>query len=119
MRGIALRRRTKGELAHQVAINGLNTIGEQFSDANLRTVYAETKRLIAEAAAMLTPQQRYAMQLIKEEGMSREEAAAAMGISPNTIKMHLLTGSRTMRAQLVLKGVIIPSVQAAYPVFAR
>lgn len=113
LRGIALVKTGEKELSAHYAQQytaGFEQPGEKMEGEAFR-------QLIAEAAATLTPNQRMALQLIREQGMSRAEAAEVMGLSPNTVKMHLLAATRGMRAHLILKGVIIPSVLAAYPVF--
>lgn len=75
----------------------------------------ETRRLIGEAMELLSPSQKQAFTLAKLEGLSREESAARMGISPNTFKVHLLEATRVVRAYLVSRDVFIwVAVAVAY-----
>jgi|GEM_PF-225346 len=45
----------------------------------------------------LTPQQLRVFQLIREKGLSRKEAAEALGISPNTVRNLLAEAMRVLR----------------------
>lgn len=87
------------------------------TDANEKLETAELQGWISQALAKLTKEQRRAFELIKEQGMSRDEAAIAMGLSPNTVKVHLLHATRTIRGHLIAKGVVVPAVLALFPVF--
>ncbi len=49
----------------------------------------ESKNLISQAIAKLPPQQQLVFKLRKQEGLSREEVASQLQISPNTVKNHL------------------------------
>lgn len=81
---------------------------------------AETRdlqRLIDEALSKLTATQRKAFELMRVQGMSREEVGQIMGISPNTVKVHVLAATRSIRAHLITNEIILPSILAAFPVF--
>jgi RNA polymerase sigma factor (sigma-70 family) len=78
----------------------------QEADEKLQSI--ETRQLIAEAMDLLSGPQRQAFQLIRLEALSREKAAALMGISPNTIKVHLHYGIKVIRAYLIKKGGYFP-----------
>lgn len=56
------------------------------------------EELIAGAMERLSPKQKETFRLIKKEGYSREETAALMQISPETVKTHLEQAMRTVRA---------------------
>lgn len=58
------------------------------------------KRYIHEALDLLTEQQRKVFIMSKMEGMSRDEIAAALSLSSNTVKMHLVRASRIVRVHL-------------------
>ncbi|HSC38360.1 MAG TPA: RNA polymerase sigma-70 factor [Chitinophagaceae bacterium] len=75
---------------------------------------AQTRRLIAEAMDLLPPQQRQVFQLIRLEGHSREETARIMGLSPNTVKVHLNIGLKIIRAYLLKNGGYFPLVIFLY-----
>ncbi len=109
LRAIARRRVNETEM--------VSHIPEQYGEADHRLETAELKSWVAQAVSKLTKEQRMAFDLIREQGMSREEAAQEMGLSPNTVKVHLLHATRAIRGHLILKGVVIPAVLAAFPVF--
>jgi RNA polymerase sigma-70 factor (ECF subfamily) len=75
---------------------------------------AQVRRLITEAMDLLSAQQRQVFQLIRIEGLSREEAAQKMGLSPNTIKVHLNIGLKTIRAYLLKNGAWVPEIIFLY-----
>jgi RNA polymerase sigma-70 factor (ECF subfamily) len=77
----------------------------------------DTQQLVNEAMQLLTTQQREAFELFKMRGLSREETALAMDISPNTVKVHLLHALRTIRAYLVNKNVGSIYIIASFPIF--
>ncbi|NCI51344.1 sigma-70 family RNA polymerase sigma factor [Sediminibacterium roseum] len=111
LRGIARRNIHEGKVkaeAHE---------REQSGDTDYLLEEAELKGMVAEAKSRLTAAQQTAFYLMRELGLSRDEAAAQMGISPNTAKVHLLHATRAIRAHLIVKGVIVPSVLAAFPLF--
>lgn len=60
----------------------------------------EHEAIIRKAIGQLPEQQRRVYQLIKQQGMSREEAAQAMGISPNTVRNHLSEAVNNLRTYL-------------------
>ena len=53
--------------------------------------------ILQQAISKLPPRQQQAFRLVKEQGMKREEAAAIMEISPETIKYHLEQSVRSLR----------------------
>lgn len=60
----------------------------------------ELKKNIHEALNHVTEQQRAVFIYSKMEGRNRQEIAAILGLSPNTVKMHLVRASRFVRAYL-------------------
>lgn len=72
-------------------------------DADLYTpaILLENKdyeAILARAVARLPEKQRLAYQLIKQQGLTRKEAAAKLGVSPETIKYNLEQSLRSIRA---------------------
>lgn len=61
----------------------------------------EKKNLISEAIAKLPPQQQLAFKLSKQEGLSREDVAHQLHISPNTVKNHLADAIKFIRIFLL------------------
>lgn len=85
--------------------------GERYADylpavewnAQAPTEYKDVERYIHEALALLTEQQRSVFEMGRLQGMSRDEIADRLGLSPNTVKMHLVRGTRYVRAYLLGK----------------
>lgn len=57
----------------------------------------EIRQSLQKLLLQLPPQQRKVYQLSKEEGLSRDEIAQELGISPNTVKNHLLKAIKYLR----------------------
>lgn len=55
--------------------------------------------LLQESLKHLTPQQAVVFRLIRLEGLSRNDAAARMGISPNTVRNLLAEATKVLRAR--------------------
>jgi RNA polymerase sigma-70 factor (ECF subfamily) len=82
--------------------------------ADEKLLSGHVQRFLHEAMNLLTPAQRTAFELFKLNGLSRDETAAAMGISPNTAKTHLQHAMRIIRAHLVSNDIFLP---VALPLF--
>lgn len=63
----------------------------------------EFRSVLAEALGRLSPQQKEVYHLLKEVGMTREAAAAQLGLSPETVKVHLARAMRSVRAYIVAR----------------
>ncbi len=93
---LALERRMLGHEAQSIGI----------TDATNETVLAnESKRLISKAIASLPPQQQLVFKLSKEAGLTREQVAKELNISPNTVKNHLGEAIKTIRVYLDKAGL--------------
>lgn len=64
----------------------------------------EYQQLLHEAVLRLSPQQKRVYQLIKEQGMKREEAARALNLSPETVKRHLAEAMQLIRGYCLAKA---------------
>ena len=60
----------------------------------------ESKNLIFQAIAKLPPQQQLVFKLSKQEGLSREDIARQLHISPNTVRNHLADAIKFIRTFL-------------------
>jgi RNA polymerase sigma-70 factor (ECF subfamily) len=58
----------------------------------------ENKTILENVIRRLPPQQRLIYKLAKQEGVSREEIAKRLNISPNTVRNHLATAMDYLRA---------------------
>jgi RNA polymerase sigma-70 factor (ECF subfamily) len=61
---------------------------------------AESKRLIEEAVSRLPQQQQLVFRLTRNDGLSREQVAEQLQISPNTVRNHLADATRFIRDYL-------------------
>lgn len=86
--------------------------------ADSRLLSSEAEKLVQLAMERLTPAQRQAFELFKLKGLSREETARQMGISPNTVKVHLLQAMRQIRAFFIEKDLLLPAVSAGLVIFS-
>lgn len=93
----SLRRRQIAEryMAHQEAPVGPEEIAER----------AEERRLVREACAVLSPQQRAVVELRYWQDLSESEIAQKLEISPGSVKTHAARARQTLRRTLVKNGV--------------
>ncbi|WP_164974311.1 RNA polymerase sigma factor [Filimonas effusa] len=61
----------------------------------------EYRRFLQQALDQLPERQRQVFILIKQQGQKREEAAALLKVSPETVKYHLAQANRSVRAFLI------------------
>jgi RNA polymerase sigma factor (sigma-70 family) len=61
----------------------------------------EYHTVIRQAIGRLSPHQRQAYQLIKEQGLTREQASVIMQVGPETVKTHLNRAIKFIRAWLL------------------
>ncbi|HUP13426.1 MAG TPA: RNA polymerase sigma-70 factor [Niastella sp.] len=67
------------------------------NDTDDRVLNNEYTRILQAAIDRLPEQQKQVYNLIKKEGLKREEAAAALHLSPETVKTHLAQAMRSIR----------------------
>ena len=68
---------------------------------------AECERLLSEAMSMLSPQRRTVYRLSRYDGMSHEQIASSLHLSPNTVKNHMVHALKFIRNYLGRHGVLI------------
>jgi RNA polymerase sigma-70 factor (family 1) len=68
-----------------------------YHDTENRVLNNEYSRILQAAIERLPEQQRQVYNLIRNEGLKREEAAAALHLSPETVKTHLAQAMRSIR----------------------
>jgi len=81
---------------------------EQFNDLEIIYTHIEEKISIEEfntflhtAINRLSPQQQQVYKLIKEQGLTREQTAEVMQLSPQTVKTHLAKAMKMLRAYFI------------------
>lgn len=103
----------------QLAKNAVQQKGQQALAATLKEAdnnteeeifFRESRELVSQAVELLPEQQRVVYTLSREEGLSREEIAARLQISPNTVKNHLAVAIKSIREYLVKHGRIAMSL---------
>lgn len=88
---------------------------DELSTEELSALEAKYRQLQM-ALDQLAPQQARVFQLIKEKGLSREEAARQLHLSPNTVRNHLAEAIRTLK-KLAQTGIGL--LAAAIQLFLR
>ena len=67
----------------------------------------ESEKLISMAIDKLPPQQKIVFKLSKQEGLSREDIARQLDISPHTVRNHLSDALKSIRNFLVDSAIIL------------
>lgn len=80
-----------------VEVNAIQGEPLYYHDTENRVLNNEYTRILQAAIDRLPEQQRQVYNLIKNEGLKREEAAAALRLSPETVKTHLAQAMRSIR----------------------
>jgi RNA polymerase sigma-70 factor (family 1) len=88
--------RLMSELKHDAAQKT-----ESFTSTEDLILDKQYAALLQDALLQLPDRQREAFRLIKQEGFSREEAAAALGVSAETTKTHIERAMQKVRAYCV------------------
>lgn len=65
----------------------------------------ESENLVFQAIAKLPPQQQLVFKLSKQEGLSREDIACRLNVSPNTVKNHLSSAIKFI--QVFLRNSVV------------
>jgi len=73
-------------------------------------LYKESLALVTEAINELPEQQRIVFQLSNDRGLSREEIAEQLGISPNTVKNHLGAARKKIQQYLQAHGKVVAAI---------
>jgi RNA polymerase sigma-70 factor, Bacteroides expansion family 1 len=68
-----------------------------FNEAEEKLTREEYRRLLNTAIAQLTPQRQHVYRLSREQGMTHEQIAAALDLSPNTVKNHITESTKIIR----------------------
>lgn len=90
-RKLALERKLKKGVS-----NSFEEAGEETAEEIL--LAKENRELFEEVINKLPPQQKLVYQLSKQQGLSREEIAKQLEISPNTVKNHLQSATHFIQS---------------------
>ena len=71
------------------------------NDTEESILLKETETIIKRALHALPPQQNKVYHLIKEKGYKKEEVAAFLNLSPETVKIHLAKAMKNIRAYCI------------------
>ncbi|MEP7376096.1 MAG: RNA polymerase sigma-70 factor [Chitinophagaceae bacterium] len=89
------------KVSERKMINQLtNAAQEEYNIIEEELSFKESRQLVEEAISKLSPQQQKVYRLSKEAGLSRDEIAAQLGISPNTVKNHLADAMLSIRTYM-------------------
>jgi RNA polymerase sigma-70 factor (family 1) len=97
--------------SHDTYISYLKERMETAMDSpELNLLKKEQRLLVQQAIAQLSPQQRTALTLQREEGLSYEEIGKRMGIATNTVRVHLHKAMESLRNYMLThapKGTMV------------
>lgn len=96
----AIEQKLKRELAELGVENGEGVLQEKSGKE-------DQYQLLEKALQILPPQQAMVYRLSKQQGLSREQVAAQMGISPNTVRNHLAEAMRALKDFVRNAGIIV------------
>ena len=77
----------------------------------------ESLALIAEAVRELPDQQRLVFQLSSQQGLSRDEIALKLNVSPHTVKNHLGSARKSIQQYMQAHGKIAGAIVIAHIFF--
>lgn len=80
------------------------------SDPEEQLLYKESLALIAQAVQELPEQQRLVFQLSKEQGLSRDEIAVRLNVSPHTVKNQLGSARKSIQQYMRAHGKIVGAI---------
>lgn len=83
------------------------TVKESVNTTDEMVFARESNELISQAISKLPPQQQLVFKLTKQKGLSREDIAQQLKISPNTVKNHLADAIKFIRAFLGNPNLLI------------
>lgn len=97
-----LRKQGSQETYRNYLIERMNLYTESPETAFIKQ---DIRSLIQKAITELTPQQRLAFQLQREEGLSYDAIGKRMGVATNTVRAHLYKAHQFLRTYLQTHGV--------------
>lgn len=104
----ALKRTEREKLNHNKLVQESITLF--YPGADLEMQAKEFQHLVNQAIARLPEKQKATYQLIKEEHLKREEVAARLQVSPETVKWNLDQAMRSIRAYCLMRMKGLPIV---------
>jgi RNA polymerase sigma-70 factor (ECF subfamily) len=66
-------------------------------DADVRLLWSEYEKMLQDAIGQLPPQRQKIFKLCRQEGKSYEEVASELHISRNTVKEHMVLGTKFLK----------------------
>jgi RNA polymerase sigma-70 factor (ECF subfamily) len=89
-----MRKRDALDAAHQKWADG---VGKEENNTDYKIRNDQYRQLLRDAVAGLPEQQRIVYQLSKEQGLTREQIAQQLSLSPLTVKTHMQKALRSVR----------------------
>jgi RNA polymerase sigma-70 factor (family 1) len=99
-----LRKETNGENAKEAFWQRLAAFSNETEDAVL---LADFQRQTEALLAMLPPQQKLVFRLSRYEGLTHDQIAQQLNISPHTVHNHLTAALKTIREGLQQSGLAV------------
>jgi RNA polymerase sigma-70 factor (ECF subfamily) len=88
------------------------------SDPEEQLSYKESMALMARAVQELPEQQRLVFHLSKDQGLSRDEIAVRLNVSPHTVKNQLGTARKSIQQYMQAHGKIVGAIVVVNIFFA-
>jgi RNA polymerase sigma-70 factor (ECF subfamily) len=85
------------------------TLPERFTPEE-QLSYKESLALIAQAVQKLPEQQKLVFQLTNQQGLSRDEIALRLNVSPHTVKNHLGSARKSIQRYMLAHGKIVGGI---------
>ncbi len=103
---IMARNTIMNQLNRQVATAGQveDVLPEDYLTPEAMMEYKQTAQLIAEAVALLPPQQSLIFRLSREQGLTHPQIAQQLNIAPATVKSHIIRALNTLREYVRKQG---------------
>ncbi|MBO9633658.1 MAG: RNA polymerase sigma-70 factor [Chitinophagaceae bacterium] len=93
LRRLAVERKYIDSIKTTVEENQKNSVEE-------RLIYRENEQLLKTAIGQLPPQQQQIYRMSRLEGLTHKEIAEKLGISPNTVKNHMVAAAKALLARI-------------------
>jgi RNA polymerase sigma-19 factor, ECF subfamily len=90
----------KEQMEHRLRQPVLDWFEGQRESPEQQLLFKESSQLIRQAIGRLTSQQQAIYKMTREQGLSHEQVAKELNISPNTVRNHVVNSLKIMREYL-------------------
>lgn len=98
------------KLGHQLMQNELLSSQADLADHSDPTIARELSEVIKRGIESMPAQRRKVYEMLRQQGLSRDEVATQLNISPATVKTHLTDAIKTLRKYITdHTGFLVPA----------